>query len=152
MVDVGFLGQQRCEIAPMLREPGFRALSERTANPPTFGAVPSSSWPGLSSKSILPRAMLCFLNFALRFFRYWMTFPTGVLSPGLLRCFIRKPFSTAKSWSLPSLSCKQSRCFTVFPSRLGHIGVSRKGARVGSLLGHKTDPDLNFSCRVLPVG
>jgi len=81
-------------------------------------------WPGLSSKSILPRAMLCFLSFALRFFRYWTTCPTGVLYPRLLRCFTRKLFSTAKSWSLPSLSCKQSRCFTVFPSRLGHIGVS----------------------------
>src|ERR1700704_4675656 len=42
MVDARFLSQQRWEIAPMLREPGFRALSQRTANPPTFSAVPSS--------------------------------------------------------------------------------------------------------------
>jgi hypothetical protein len=33
MVDAEFLGKQRCNIAPMLREPGFRAFSERTANP-----------------------------------------------------------------------------------------------------------------------
>lgn len=48
----------------------------------------------------------------------------GFTAVGLLRFFTRKLFSTAKSWSLPSLSCKQSRCFTVFPGRLGHIGVS----------------------------
>jgi hypothetical protein len=74
---------------------------------------------GLSSKSLLPREMLCFLNFALRFFRYWTTCPTGVLYPEISSCFTRKLFSTAKSWSLPSLSCKQSRRFSVFPSRLG---------------------------------
>jgi hypothetical protein len=35
--------RKRCNIAPMLREPGFCALSERTANPPIFSAVPSST-------------------------------------------------------------------------------------------------------------
>jgi len=43
MVDAGFLRQQRYDIAPMLRDPGFRALSQRTANPSIFSAVPSSN-------------------------------------------------------------------------------------------------------------
>jgi hypothetical protein len=36
MVGIGFLSQQRCDIAPMLRELGFRALSERAAILPPF--------------------------------------------------------------------------------------------------------------------
>ena len=122
----------RCRV-PRPAALGDRADAPRARFPRTFAEDCQSShlfrsafihWSGLSSKSILPRAMLCFLSFALRFSRYWTTCPTGVRYPGLVRCFTRKLFSTAKSWSLPSLSCKQSRSFTVFPSRLGHIGVS----------------------------